>query len=166
MIALVVVAGVILGVAHAVLQADINTVALMSGTILPLLTGVVTKEFASSRLKAVANLVLAIAAGVLSALTLHHGALTWDQIIAAVGQAYIASGITYNHFWKPTGISVAVQGKTATLGIGPAADPAPPAPLPAPEPPPAAAEQAVAEAPAEAPAAEAPPAQPQEGPNA
>lgn len=134
MIALVVAVAAVFGVAHAVLQADVTTVALLSGTVLPLITGVVTKEFASSRLKAIANLVLAVAAGVLAALTLHNGALTWEQIVTAVGQAYIASGITYNHLWKPTGVSVAVQQGTATIGIGPAAPPPEPAPPPPPPP--------------------------------
>lgn len=126
--------------AHAVLQADMATVALLSGTVVPLLTGVVTKQLASARLKAIANLVLAVGAGLLAALTLHNGALTWDQIVAAVGQAYIASGITYNHLWKPTGVAAAVQAKTANLGIGPAAEvPPPPPPEEPPVPKPAAA---------------------------
>ena len=100
------------------IELDIATLALLSGAVIPLLVGVVTKMTASSRVKAIANLALSVGGGAVAYLVENSGRGRWQEIVSAALLAYIASGTSYHNLWKPTGVAPVVQEATASLGVG------------------------------------------------
>ena len=103
---------------HTVLEVDVTLLAFLIGSVMPLLTGMVTKISASSRVKSVTNLVLSVLAGVLAHLMENTGKSTLLDLATAAITAYLAAGVTYQNLWKPAGTTAAVQNKTAGTGIG------------------------------------------------
>lgn len=103
---------------NSVLQVDIAWVSFVAGSILPLVTGLVTKMDSSSKVKAVVNLVLTVIAGVLAAIIQAKGSITVGQILSAIFITFTGSGASYNHFWKPTGVAQKVQAIAPNTGIG------------------------------------------------
>lgn len=90
----------------------------ISGTLIPLVTGIITKQVASSALKAVCTAVLATVAGLVTSAMTHDGTLYLEESLMAVMVTFVTAISTYYGFLKPTGISGTVQSKTASLGIG------------------------------------------------
>lgn len=116
-----------------VLQIDVTVLAFISGTLIPLAVGLLTKLRASSQVKASLNLVLTVVAGLAAAFTQAHGSLSAGQVVTAVVTTYLASGVTYDHLWEPLGVAQAVQKVAPSLGIGAEVQPItpePPAPVP------------------------------------
>lgn len=64
------------------------------------------------------NVVLAVATGVLSALSAAHGHLAWQSALIAAYTAYTASNTTHNHLWKKLGVIDAVSAVAPTFGLG------------------------------------------------
>lgn len=100
------------------LQVDVTVLAFLSGSVVPLLTGLVTKIQASSRLKALVNLGLSVVSGCVAYLVTVDGSTTVLGLASAAISTYLASGLTYNNLWKPTGVAPAVQQATSDIGIG------------------------------------------------
>ena len=100
------------------IEVDIATLALLSGAVIPLLVGVVTKLTAPSSVKAIINLVLSAGAGGVSYLVNNSGAGRWQEVVTAALLAYMSSGVTFHNLWKPTGAAPAVQEATASVGVG------------------------------------------------
>lgn len=98
------------------IELDSVTLALLTGPLVPLLVALLTKEGAPSWLKATVNVVLSFAAGALAYLQ-QHGASTW-QLVLNAGLAYLASGVSYQNFWKPTQLAGRVQALTGNVGLG------------------------------------------------
>lgn len=94
-------------------------VAAISGTVVPILTGVVTKYRSTSGVKAVVAFVLSIVAGVLSTITT-AASFTWRDVVAAVFVAFGANVTSYLGVWKPVGKSDAVPGQMLwpEFGVG------------------------------------------------
>lgn len=106
------------------IQVDVTVLAFVSGSLVPLLTALVTKLNAGSRLKALVNLGLSIVAGVVAYLVTVDGSTTVLGLLTAVISTYLASGVTYSNLWKPTGAAPALQSATADTGIGASEPPA------------------------------------------
>ena len=104
--------------ANTILEVDLTVLAFGAGTVIPLLTAVVTKMNSSSGVKATANLVLSVIAGGVAHLVTNEGSSTILELITAMAMVYLGSGVSYQNFWKPTGTSLAVQRKTAAIGVG------------------------------------------------
>ena len=92
--------------------------ALLSGSIIPLLVGLVSKLNASSALKAVLNALLTAIAGAVVTATQAGGAIVWQLYLINIGLAWLSSCATYFGLWKPTGVSAAIQRRTAHVGLG------------------------------------------------
>lgn len=102
-----------------VLLVDTQVLAILAGIILPLLTGIVTKLKADSAVKAVSTAVLAVITGAVATLVGEPEAgIRLYDFLFATGLAFVSSIATYYGFWRPTGISGAVQRSTASIGIG------------------------------------------------
>lgn len=99
------------------IEVDVVLLSLVIGTILPVITRLVSHSNASSKTLATVNLVLSLAGAGVSYLLVNNGSAPWSEIVAAVGAAYLASGSTYSHFWKPVGITDAIDVKVRG-GIG------------------------------------------------
>ena len=71
------------------------------GTVIPLLTGLVTKLVASARLKAVITLFLSAVAGVVTqSLVDGGGAVLSDETLILAGIAFVQAIASYLGFWK------------------------------------------------------------------
>jgi len=98
------------------LYSDMTLLALVSGVIVPLLVGVLTKLNASSGVKAVLNLGLsALAAGLATANEIDF---TWKPFLVNFAFTWVVSVATYYGFWRPTEVSTKVQEATAEFGVG------------------------------------------------
>lgn len=97
---------------------DAMILALVSGSVIPLVTGIVTKLSASSGLKALVSTTLAGVVAVVGYLTDFNGVGTWKQALVVGLTALIAHAGSYYGVLKPAGISGAVQESTARVGIG------------------------------------------------
>lgn len=100
------------------IELDVTVVAFIVGTVMPLLTAVLTKLSASSGIKAIVNLALSAGAGVLALFTASGGKTTWYEIVGAVVAAYLASGVSYQNLWKPLKVAPALQESTQGFGVG------------------------------------------------
>lgn len=100
------------------IELDLLTLSLIVGSVLPLLVGVVTKMNASSKTKAVVNVVLSFASGAGAFLATNSGQGHWQEVVAAGLATFIASGASYRNLWKPVEAAKAIQEKTANFGLG------------------------------------------------
>ena len=96
---------------------DVQFAAILIGTALPILVGIVSKLEASSRLKASLLALLSAAGGVL-AVSIEGGGIIEQETVIAAATTYIAAVATYYGFWKPTGVTPAVQSATPNVGLG------------------------------------------------
>ena len=101
-----------------IIQLDVTVVTFVLGSLVPLVVALATKLNASSSVKAVVNVVVSVTVGVCGFLLAHDGATTPLALVGAVITAYLGSGVSYQHFWKPTGVAPAIQASTANVGIG------------------------------------------------
>lgn len=92
-------------------------IAMVSGTIIPLLVGVLTKLRAPSSVKAVCNAFLSAIAGALAMFSADE--FRWTPFAVAAFSSWVVSVSTYYGLWKPTGTSASVQQATADVGVGP-----------------------------------------------
>lgn len=97
---------------------DAMLLALLSGSIIPFVTGLVTKMSASSKLKAGLSIVLAGVVAVVAYATDTAGVGTWKEATFIFVAAAIAQASSWQGVWKPTGIGPAVADITADVGIG------------------------------------------------
>lgn len=95
-----------------------TTVKLISA-FLPLLVAVITKRYATSAVKGVANFVLSTATGSIGYLVGANGGYDLRGFINAALNCVVVSGIAYLMVWKPTGVAGSVAVATESLpGIG------------------------------------------------
>lgn len=95
---------------------DLTLLTLLSGVLVPLLVGILAKLNASSVVKSVLNLGLT-AAGTLLAVA-NETDFDWKVFLVNWSVAWVVSVATYYGFYKPSGVSGAVQEKTANFGVG------------------------------------------------
>lgn len=101
-----------------IIQLDVTVVTFVLGSLVPLVVALATKLNASSSLKAAVNVVLSIIVGVGGYLLANDGETTLLALAGAAITAYLASGVTYQNLWKPTGTAPEIQLKTRNVGIG------------------------------------------------
>lgn len=109
--------------AEVAIQVDVTVLAFLAGTIIPLLTAILTKLNASSGVKAICSLILSMMAGAVAYLIAHDGNGDLLDLISAMVVVYLGAGASYQNFWKPTGTSLKLAEATAGTGIGTAAKP-------------------------------------------
>jgi hypothetical protein len=101
---------------QSVITIDALTLAFFIGSLLPFLTALATKLNASSQVKGIVNLVLAIAGGVLTAFVTSSGSLTIQEIAAAAIATYLSTQALYTGVLrKPT---AALAAATPNSGLG------------------------------------------------
>lgn len=96
---------------------DSAVLTLIAGTLVPLATGLVSKQSASSGLKAVINVFLSAVAAVALQANAHNGLVTQDTLVQGY-QVFIAGIASYYGFLKPRGVASKVSGITGERGIG------------------------------------------------
>lgn len=93
---------------------DMALLSAITGTFVPLLTGLVLHWSASSRIKAVLNAALSFVAALTVVITQHNGVVT-KQLVLSFLTTYLVSGSLHSHFWSPTGISAFIGTHTGGL---------------------------------------------------
>ena len=99
------------------MNGNTQVIAMVSGVVIPILVGLLTKLKAPSSTKAIANAALSAVAGALA--TVVGDAFTWSGFAVAALSAWAVSVSSYYGLLKPTGVTNAVQGATADVGVGP-----------------------------------------------
>lgn len=94
-------------------------VTVLSGVVIPLLVGVLTKMAAPAWLKSISNAALSALGSVLSTAQLDYW--NWKWFIISWASTFTVSIASYYGVWKPTGVAPRVQEATAKIGIGKAA---------------------------------------------
>lgn len=101
------------------IHVDAALLVFLAGSLMPLLTALLTKLDASSKVKAILNLVLSIAAGVLAAfIAAGDAGLSVLQMLTAGITAYLSSQVTYSGLWRPTGTTARIGTSTSGFGLG------------------------------------------------
>lgn len=97
-------------------EIDPAILSIVVGTILPVVVGIVTKQVASGALKSSLLALLSGAAGVANNALNDGGIFTKETLIAAAA-TWVTAVATYYGFLKPSGVSNAVNTKTANIGL-------------------------------------------------
>lgn len=100
------------------LNVDPQVFALVTGIVLPLLVGLVTKYDASPRLKALLLALLAGVSGALASLNSSAPVLS-GETLTQIGISWVTAVLVYFGFWKPTGTSESLNWATRNFGFGP-----------------------------------------------
>lgn len=94
-------------------------VALIGGTLIPIITGIITKLQASNGVKSVVALVLSVLVGTLSAITSSGGTFDWKLAAAAAGAAFATNVTTYLGLHTTIGSDQPIGTyATANFGLG------------------------------------------------
>ena len=99
---------------------DAQTIAIVTGVFIPLITGLITKVSASNVLKSLSTLFLSAIAGwfAVAQAGVSYG---WREVLVGIFYAFGTSVVSYYGFTKPSGIAPAVHNGTANFGLGKAA---------------------------------------------
>lgn len=98
------------------LYSDMGLLALLTGVIVPLLVGLLTKLNASSNVKAFANLGLTALGAALA--TVNEVDFDWKIFAVNFGVAWAVSIGSYYGFYKPTGTAEKVANIAPGVGVG------------------------------------------------
>jgi hypothetical protein len=98
---------------------DPTVLAIITGALIPLVTGVLTKLDSSTHVKATVALVLSVLVGVATTITA-DASFTVEDVFEAAGTAFAANLTAYLGVWKAMGKTdeVPLQARTANFGIG------------------------------------------------
>lgn len=100
------------------MELDAQTLSILSGVLVPILVGIVTRLDATAGLKAVLNFGLSAVSGALTAVTQNSGQLVWREFVTSIGVTWVVSVATYYGLYKPSGVAGTVAASTAGFGIG------------------------------------------------
>jgi hypothetical protein len=100
------------------LELDIASATLLTGSVIPLLVAVATKSGASSRVKGLANLLLSFLGGAVTHLLGHDGGAPWQAVVNAGLLTWLVSGTAFHTLWGPGGTAGAVARRTSRVGVG------------------------------------------------
>lgn len=103
----------------ALLQLDVGVLAMLSGTVIPLLVGLVAKRYAERSIKLLLNGALSALAGGLAAAIATNGTVEPKDWLLSMATTFFVSMTSYYLAYKPTGIAAAVQAIAPRFGIGP-----------------------------------------------
>lgn len=98
------------------IQLDAWVVALLAGTISPILTAILTKLSATPGLKALIALLVTAVLAVVNAIVFANGEFLVRDMVILFVVTYSTHAVTYFNFWKPVGVPLAVP--TAEVGVG------------------------------------------------
>lgn len=94
-------------------------VALLAGTITPVLTGIVTKLEAHPGTKALIAVMITAVISVINAITLANGQFIFQDIVILFVTTFVWHVATYFGIWKPIGNGTAPGARaTAEIGVG------------------------------------------------
>lgn len=98
----------------------VAAIAGLIGTLLPLVTGLITKKYANKVWATYLTLFLSVVTGAVTALTQNviGGHVDWLMWVLGIGSAYVAAIAAYKGFHVPSGLAGAVQNVMPNVGLG------------------------------------------------
>ena len=96
-----------------------QTLALLSGVVIPLAVGAVTKITASRRLQDILNALLSAIAGAVTTAVQAKGNIVSQTCLLNIGIAWVSSVATYYGLWEPPGWRAASRPSPPTSASGP-----------------------------------------------
>jgi hypothetical protein len=105
----------------AVVTLDTSLLTVLTGVVLPIVVGLVTKRVTRSDVQRVLLLVLSLIGGALTSIIAADGTFDLGNVLLNVAICYFTGQTTYSTVLKPTGLAKALQGAG---GVITAADPA------------------------------------------
>lgn len=90
------------------LRLNLEVLAVLLGTLVPLAVGLLTHWSASSSVKALLNVTLS-AIAVFCTLAINNDGLLSKQTVITFALAFLASGVSHTNLWKPTGVTDFLQ---------------------------------------------------------
>mgnify|MGYP001611261499 CR=1 FL=1 len=115
-------------VIHQSVQLDVGTLTILSGAVVPLLTNLITKSNASSKVKGLVMLILSAGAGGLVVATQAGGVVVLDEWIKGMALSFASAYLSYKALWDRFGVTEFLYNtRLGAKGIGnpvePPADP-------------------------------------------
>lgn len=104
--------------ATATVTVDVALLSTLSGSVIPLLVGLVTKLDAPASVKSYLNIALSLVAGIVATLTTNNGSMPLDKLVLATFVALLASDKSYDAIWQHNGAFAAAQNVAPAKGIG------------------------------------------------
>lgn len=99
------------------MKIDVNALTFIVGVGIPFLVALVTKQRASSQIKAAANFVLSGLAAIALAGIQSKGILTQATALQAI-VVFVTSGSSYQHLLQPLGLTNKVAAIAPNVGVG------------------------------------------------
>lgn len=97
---------------------DTTNVVRTAGLLIPLLTAVLTKRFAGSRLKSIVTVALTALTSVVASFAGDADGRGWNEFAAAFFNTFVAGIAAYYGFYKPAGITDGIARSTSKFGLG------------------------------------------------
>ena len=101
-----------------IVQVDVVLLNFLVGSLIPLVTALLTRFNASSAAKTAVNVTTSLLAGTGGYLLLHDGKASVVALATHAIAAFLASGVTYQNVWKPTMTTQRLGYKTQNFGVG------------------------------------------------
>lgn len=97
---------------------NLSVLNFIAASLIPLAVALITKAKASSRFKAIANLALVVITSAVMYAIDQDGAVTLSGVMSTMIATYLTASVTYNNFWKPTGVVSTLAEVAPTSGLG------------------------------------------------
>lgn len=100
------------------MKIDLMLLAFIAGSLIPLVTAIITRSTAPSGIKAVISAALAGVVALVSLWTEAAGVVDWKTSLLLFFTTWITHAGAYFGFWKPTGVAPGLHSSTGTFGLG------------------------------------------------
>lgn len=100
---------------------DVGILTFIVATLIPVLTAMVTRTSASSKVKAITTLTLTVIAVAIERLITVNGVVNLKTFLANLAVTWFIAITTYYGLLKPTGVTAKTADATSGVGIGKAA---------------------------------------------
>ena len=97
---------------------DTTNLVRLLGLAIPLLTAVLTKRFAGSRLKSIVTVALTTLTAVVASFAGDADGRGWNEFAAAYFNTFVAGIAAYYGFYKPAGVTDGIARATSKFGLG------------------------------------------------
>lgn len=97
---------------------DTTNLVRIAGLLIPLLTAVLTKRFAGSRVKSLVTLALTALTATVASFAGDADGRGWNEFSAAFFNTFVAGIAAYYGLFKPAGITDAIARVTSKFGLG------------------------------------------------
>ena len=103
------------------IELDVELLTILSGVVIPLVVGLVTKKATSASFKLVVNMTASAVIGGITTAISTGGAVELRKWVVGMVVTWAMSLMSYYGLWKPSGVAGIVQDVAPEMGLGKAA---------------------------------------------